>query len=60
MTRKYYNLLADSLVELKHSGVTSGTTLTKVCNKFVEILNHKMKQRFVNYNEAKFLKAVKK
>lgn len=60
MTKKYYNLLAESIRDLKESGVSSGPIIKKIVDRFVEILNEKMKERFVNYKEDKFLKAINK
>lgn len=54
MTRKNYNLIANSIKELQESGITSGPIIRKITERFVEILNNNFKKTYSNYKEEKF------
>jgi len=58
MTKKTYIILAESLSELRESGFTSGAMVKRLTDKFVEIVNRRMKERFINYKEEKFIKKI--
>jgi hypothetical protein len=58
MNRKDYNLIADTIIELRTSGISSGTILKKVIDKLVVILSDKLYKTYPNFNKTRFINKI--